>query len=199
MEGLELRTMPEKAIMVLRELRPDTRLIAHLSIVHDVASRLVEAIDMAWPGLAYDRDAVLIGAALHDAGKVRYPEEIAGPGRRHENDGPALLIEHGLQEEYARFARTHAQWAHEAASTLEDLLVALADEAWMGRRNDRLETTLVDRLTSLTHEEPWETFSKLDDILQLVGEDASRRLAWYAQFTENGNAASTPNTSNASD
>ena len=60
---------------------------------------------------AFDRHAVLFGAAVHDIGKVLHPDELSGSGlgsrasrlraaARPRGRGPGL----------ARFARTHASW-----------------------------------------------------------------------------------------
>ena len=52
--------------------------------------RLVEGLHRTFPSLAFDADAVLFGAAVHDFGKVRHPNELTGPGSRHEQDGPPV-------------------------------------------------------------------------------------------------------------
>jgi hypothetical protein len=173
-----MRPVPPEVVALIRAVQAPPRLAAHLIIVHDVAATLVAAVAAAWPQAQVDQRAVLIGAATHDLAKARFPEELTGPGRRHENQGPALLVEHGLPAAYARFARTHGQWAHEAEPLLEDLLVALADTIWKGKRNARLEDAMVRRLAEASGEAPWETFLKLDDILQGIADEADGRLAW---------------------
>jgi hypothetical protein len=120
---------------------------------------------IVFPNLTIDREAVLFGAATHDLGKVVHPEELSGPGNRHEGIGPALLEEHGVSVELARFARTHGRWDRESVE-LEDLLVALSDNVAVGKRNDRLESLVVVRLVESTGMEAWEAFSVLDGILQ---------------------------------
>jgi hypothetical protein len=171
-------------VALIRAVQAPPRLAAHLMIVHDVAATLVAAVAAAWPAAQVDRRAVLIGAATHDLAKARFPEELNGPGRRHENLGPALLAEHGLPAAHARFARTHGQWAHEAEAPLDDLLVALADTIWKGKRNAHLEDAVVQRLTAASGEPPWEAFLKLDDILQGIADGADGRLAWELAHEE---------------
>jgi HD-like signal output (HDOD) protein len=109
----------------------------HLQLVYEVGLEIVVAIDCLWPDLPYDREAICIGAATHDIGKAVHQQELTGPGQRHEDSGPWLLRHHGFPEEYARFARTHAQWHKEPNPTLEDLLAALADTIWKGKRDER--------------------------------------------------------------
>jgi hypothetical protein len=87
------------------------------------------------------------------------------PGNRHEDVGPALLEEHGVPVELARFAGRHSRC--DSGSSLEDLLVGLADATAVGKRNDRLESLVVVRLVESTGIEPWEAFSILDDMLQM--------------------------------
>lgn len=60
--------------------------------------------------MAFDRGAVLYGAASHDIGKVIHVGELTGPGSKHEGAGYALLIAHGVPPQMARFARTHGSW-----------------------------------------------------------------------------------------
>jgi hypothetical protein len=173
-------------VALIRALHAPPRLVAHLIVVHDVAATLVEALVRSWPAAPIDRRAVLIGAATHDLAKARFAEELTGPGRRHENAGPALLAEHGLQEAYTRFARTHGQWAHLADPALDDLLVALADTIWKGKRNTHLENLVVQRLATVSGEAPWEVFVRLDDILQGIADGADDRLAWVLEQEAGG-------------
>ena len=118
---LILPPVPEKASLLYLELRAPPRLVRHLQVVHASALMLVDGLARCFPDLAFDRQRVLLGAAIHDLGKVLHPEEIQGPGHLHEINGPGLLEHHGLEASLARFARTHAEWDGEG---IEDLLVA---------------------------------------------------------------------------
>lgn len=82
---------------------------------------------MASPPLAFDRDAVLFGAATHDIGKTVHPGELSGPGSAHEEAGRQLLLDCGISPELARFAATHASWTRPGTRT-EDLMVSMADK-----------------------------------------------------------------------
>jgi hypothetical protein len=109
-----LQPLPPEINQLLHDLHAPPKLVAHLTLVHATAFTLSSRLREHWPDLLYDQQAVIIGAATHDIGKIVYPQELTQPGNRHEDAGPGLLIAHGLPEHYARFARTHAQWQQEA-------------------------------------------------------------------------------------
>jgi len=50
----------------------------------------------------FDRRRILLGAALHDVGKVVHPNEMSAPGHEHEAAGEQLLLERGVEAEVAR-------------------------------------------------------------------------------------------------
>jgi hypothetical protein len=155
--------------------------VAHLTLVHDVASRLVAAIQNVFPTLDFDADSVCFGAATHDVGKAIHPEELIGPGKSHEEKGADLLRNFGISEQRARFAATHARWNNSTVQ-IEDLLVALADNCWKGKRVPDLEEKIINTITDATGKAHWEVFSALDNIVQDLAADADTRLAWQAQF-----------------
>lgn len=157
------------------------RLGAHLRAVHDVAWELTDWLTSAYPGLAFDRSAVLFGAATHDIGKIRHPEELSGPGSRHESAGERLLLEAGVTPRLARFASSHGLWDSPTAH-VEDLLVSVADKVWKAKRVPDLEQLLVDRLVAVSGSEPWSVFLTLDDQLDDLAAGADRRLAYQNGF-----------------
>jgi hypothetical protein len=138
---------------------------------------MVARLRHRFPQLVCDFDSVLFGAATHDLGKVLHLDELTGPGKRHEADGPRLLEQYGVAPKLARFARTHGAWSRERL-LLEDLLVALADTAWKGQRLEDLETQVIDRIAAESGVEPWEVFLRLDGLLQEVASRSDARLAW---------------------
>jgi hypothetical protein len=176
-----MRILPVPVLDLLKRLDAPPRLVAHLTLVHAVAFTLIQQLAIKWPDLKFDDEAVLFGAATHDIGKVHHREEPTGPGRQHEDAGPAQLIEEGFSSEHARFARTHGAWAIDSDTTVEDLLVALADTIWKGARDQHLEDRLVQRVARITNEEPWAVYMQLDEILQFIGRDADARLGWQAR------------------
>jgi HD domain len=175
MDGKGKMRLPPEVEKLLEEIHAPPRLVAHLEIVHEVAGELTALLMARWPTLSFDRNAVLFGAAIHDLGKALHPAELFGPGRRHEVDGPALLERHGIPPELARFARTHGERHPDLA--LEDLLVALADVVWKGKREENLESLVTARIAALVHLHQWEVFSVLDEMLSKIAANGERRLA----------------------
>ncbi|MCX4093118.1 HD domain-containing protein [Nocardia sp. alder85J] len=180
-DGLDLRRLPEQVEVLLVELGAPPRLGAHLRAVHDVACELVAWLRTHFGGAEFDCDAVLFGAAIHDIGKVAHPEELSGPGSAHEESGYRLLIERGIDERLARFARTHASWTR-ADVEPADLLVGLADKVWKGKRVAELEQLVVRYLAAAGGGEAWQVYMALDDELTRIAADADRRLAFQAAY-----------------
>jgi len=180
LEQLGLTALPADAASLLAALQAPPRLIAHLTLVHDVALRIVRVVEKRWPQVQFDRGDVLFGAATHDIGKAIHREELSGPGARHEEDGRRALEERGVDAARARFAATHARWS--SASPLEDLFVSLADKCWKGKRTKDLEELVVARIVAATGAATWDVFVKLDDALTTIAADADERLAWQARF-----------------
>lgn len=173
----EPRPLPPIARSLCEKLSAPPRLIAHLTVVHDAAAEIVAGVQERFPTLVCDFDAVLLGAATHDLGKVLHPNELTGPGNAHEASGPQVLEENGIAPELARFARTHGAWSNERLP-LEDLLVALADTVWKGQRLEVLEVQVIDRITEKIGAERWEVFDRLDGLFEEVARQADARLDW---------------------
>ncbi|GCE22716.1 HDIG domain-containing metalloprotein [Dictyobacter kobayashii] len=180
---MSFRQLPPEALRILKQYGAAPRLIAHLTVVHDVAYTLTQLLLDSWPELAYDREAVLLGSALHDIGKTMHTAELSGPGTQHEEVGPQLLLATDLPVAYARFARTHARWQNEPGITLEDMLVAFADTIWKGKRDADLEQGLAGQIAQHTHQERWEIYMRLDDIASALARDADERILWQGQHT----------------
>lgn len=176
MAAISLRLLPTEAEKLCRTLNAPARLIAHLTLVHDAACDLVAGLQQQFPTLAFDCDAVLFGAATHDLGKVLHLNEITGHGNQHEADGPSLLVQNGVSAASARFTRTHTRW-NEPDIAIEDLLVALADSIWKGKRHDDLEQLVVGWIAVAIKIEPWDVWLRLDEILTAIAERADERLA----------------------
>ena len=178
---MQLRDLPDDAREILAKLKAPPRLIAHLTIVHDAAFEILDSLQLRWPELKIDRDAVLFGASTHDAGKCLHRNELTGPGNRHEQDGPGLLEQYGVSPERSRFAWTHGAWQHETDLALEDFIVALADNCWKGSRNEALESKVAERIARLLGIETWDAFMGLDEIVLQVASRGEERLAWQCR------------------
>ena len=172
---------PEARDLLAKYAAPP-RLVAHLTIVHDVALKLIKHLSACWPMLEFDHQCVLFGAATHDIGKAVVPSELTGPGSQHEKIGPQLLLESGFPEAYARSARTHAQWDQEASPQLEDTLVAFADTIWKGKRDEALEQEMTQQIARQCQEELWQVYIKLDDIANDLAKDAHDRILWQGKY-----------------
>ncbi|HEV8191354.1 MAG TPA: hypothetical protein VGP82_07690 [Ktedonobacterales bacterium] len=64
---------------------------------------------------------------------------------------------------------------------IEDLLVALADTWWRGKRDRALETAVGAQIARHTDNAEWEVFVALDDIAAAVTSEADARLRWQTQ------------------
>jgi HD domain len=177
----DLRPLPDRAARLLADLNAPPRLAAHLRVVHQAAWELTDGMPQRFPNLIYDRDAVLFGAATHDIGKTIHVGELSGPGAAHERAGYELLLQHGVDKNLARFARTHAAWT-DPECQLEDLLVSLADKIWKAKRVEDLEQLVLDHVLAAHGGTPWHAFMALDDLLQHIAVKADQRMAFQAAF-----------------
>lgn len=176
-----LRPLPDRAAVIVRALDAPPRLAAHLRAVHDVACQLVDWMKITYGTVRFDADAVLFGAATHDIGKVLHPDELSGPGSAHETDGYQLLLDHGVGEAAARFARTHSAWTDPDIG-MDDLLVSLADKIWKAKRVPELEQLIVQHVAAVSGQEAWQVFMALDEELDRIAADADQRLAFQATY-----------------
>jgi hypothetical protein len=177
---LDLAPLPPLVIEILEAEGAPPRLFAHLTLVHDVARRLLPRVAKAWPTLAIDVDAIAFGAASHDLGKARFTAELSGPGSAHEAEGERMLLSRGVPAAWARFARTHG--ADRAGLDVEELLVVLADTCWKGRRDRAVEDAVVARIAAATGQGTWQVFMTLDRIVEGITRDADARLEWQGRF-----------------
>jgi putative nucleotidyltransferase with HDIG domain len=147
-----------------------------------VARTLANRVQTAFPELKLDKNAVFFGAATHDLGKAIHREELSASGKLHEHRGVELLKEYGVPETLARFAYTHGNWNSSHPAQIEDLLVALADNCWKGKRVPDLEALMTNVLAESTGEPQWQCYATLDDLLQDLAADADARLEWQRSF-----------------
>ena len=179
------RQLPQETVNLLRQLAAPPRLVAHLRLVHDVAAILVEHVTAAFPEVTFSREEVLFGASIHDFGKVIERSELNKSGTQHEQRGIELLRSMGISYDRARFAYSHGNWDRMPSVSLEDLLVALADKCWKGKRVDELESKIVSLLSAASKKPEWACYAALDEILQELTKDADARLPWQGAFEAN--------------
>lgn len=169
-------TNPEQALALLASLGASERLVRHHALVLEAAVALLDGLTKILGPARVPRREVLVGVALHDAGKIEHPSEMSGGGARHEPAGEALLVKAGLSPGVARFCRTHASWSAPDA-VLADRLVALADKLWKGKRDEALEAALHAEIAALLGVGAWDVFTKLDDLFERVASGGPGRLA----------------------
>ena len=174
-------SLPDEVEYILKRLSVPPRLYAHLLLVHDVAHTLIKAITGTWGNLNIDEDLILFGAATHDIGKCIHINELSEKGHKHEQEGKLLLISLGVSEEKAKFAASHATWSEK--STIEELVVSLADKVWKGSRIHDLEDLLIEKIATETKMEHWGIFSLLDSIIEDITRDADERLSFQNNFS----------------
>lgn len=173
-----LPPLPPDAARLCVHLRAPPLLVRHLTLVHAVAIELLDALTASFLGLVVDREAVLFGAATHDFGKTLHLGELTGPGSQHEEDGPSLLIEHGVPPRLGRFAGSHGRWRE--TDDLEDLLVSLSDAVWCGRRVEELEAKITASLSAGLGVDRWAAWSRLDAVCEMIASRGEQRLAIQA-------------------
>lgn len=170
-------TTADQALARLTELGAPPDLVRHHELVVEAARELV--VGLGRFAQHFNVNDVLVGAALHDAGKILHPAEMTGPGERHEIDGEALLRAQGFGS-LARFCVTHSQWSGDGIG-IEDLLVALADTLWKGKRSPELEFRVVTRLAQANVQEHWAVYIEIDDLFERVAARGPERLAASAK------------------
>lgn len=166
----------EDAIALLKSLSAPSQLVLHHCLVVEAAQDLVKGLQQLFPGFTFNSELVLIGAALHDAGKVLHQGEISGAGNCHERDGEKMLLSLGVSPEIAKFCRTHAQWKSDDAK-VEDWLVALADTLWKGCRKQKLEADVTAAISKQMGKDFWDIFIPADSLFEKIADRGSERLS----------------------
>ncbi len=164
---------PEDAEALLVELGAPERLVRHGRLVLEAADALLAHVDSL--GIAVDARLVRAGALLHDAGKILHPGELSGGGSEHEPDGERLLVAHGVDPAVARCCVSHARWAT-MSSSLEELLVALADALWKGVRRAPLETRVIGEVAGRLGVDVWSVYTDLDSCFERIADGGAERL-----------------------
>jgi hypothetical protein len=162
-----------EALRLLSELGATTRLMHHAQVVSETAdliSRQLQAL-----GASCDACMIEIGAVLHDSGKIQHPQELSEPGSLHQQAGQALLLSHGVQPEFAKFSVTHASWNLPNVS-LEERVVALADNLWRGKRESDLELSVIDEVALKLGSLRCDVSEPLDSAFESIAASGAERL-----------------------
>lgn len=173
--------LPDQVQRLLTSAKAPPRLIAHLTLVHDAALELTAKLKAEFPELQFDRQTVLFGAATHDIGKLRFLNELTGPGSMHEEGGAAILAEAGVPDSLSRFARTHSAWSSARSDDRGSVgyLVGqdLERQAARGSRADAIQPH-----EPRTRKARVEVFASMDAILSDLAADGVRKLVWQSSF-----------------
>jgi hypothetical protein len=157
----------------LNEHGASPKLIRHAQFVVEAAKLLCEQLLRL--NITFGEHFIVIGAALHNAGKIKHPEELVQAGTLHEKTGEKFLLELGVNPKLARVCRSHAQWKRLECS-LEELIIALADNLWKGKRNEELEQVFLSRLLEVSIHEKWKLFIESDSCFENIAAQGSTRL-----------------------
>ena len=169
-----LLTTPTDALELLKSLGAPKRLIRHLELVGEAAEDLIKLIQTL--GIPFDDNFVRLGVAVHDAGKILHPNELSNKGSAHEPDGERLLLDNGVQSDIARCCLSHARFK-EMDVSFEELLVALSDKLWKGKRVEELELRVIDHIGVLLKKDRWDVFEILDSGFETIASHGDERLS----------------------
>jgi len=163
----------ESAYEFLQQLGATSKLINHVRLVGEAAELLIQKLNQI--DVDFDEEFVRLGVAFHDAGKIVHFQELFTPGSQHEPDGEQLLISNKVNPKLARCCLSHARWENMECS-LEELIVALADKLWKGKREMNLEKSIIERISKLIYRNFWELFIELDSYFEKIASQGEERL-----------------------
>lgn len=164
----------QEAYLLLESLGAPNRLITHLKLVGEAAEEILAKLRSFQ--IDIQDDIVLLGVAVHDAGKIIHTNELNERGNLHEPAGEALLLEAGVQPEIARCCLSHARYDSMEVS-FEELLVALSDKLWKGTREEKLELEVIDRVAEKLNKNRWDVYSELDECFEKIALKGDERLS----------------------
>lgn len=161
------------ALDLLKTLGAPEHLQTHVTLVGEAADLILHGLSGI--GVTVESEFVRMGVVLHDIGKVIHTQEMTGPGSEHEPDGERLLLEKNVSPRLARCCMSHARW-QEMECSLEELLVALSDKLWKGKRVEELELLVIDRVAQNQSVDRWDLYESLDSLFESIATDGDNRL-----------------------
>jgi putative nucleotidyltransferase with HDIG domain len=167
----DVRT-PNDALEFLKDLQAPEDLLRHAEIVRETAEQILGCLKLATDVI--DPSVVLIGAILHDVGKIKHPRELQEPGHEHEAAGYQMLISYGFSDHIADMCIAHSQWQN--TKSLEALIVALADKLWKGKRVIELEDEIIKRVADKREDDFWSLYGVLQTCFDRIADTATERL-----------------------
>ncbi len=61
--------------------------------------------------------------------------------------------------------------------TLEELIIALSDNLWKGKRIESLELQVIDHIAKIMSKDRWDIFSDLDSQFEAIANEGDDRLS----------------------
>lgn len=163
----------EDALILLNELNAPEKLIIHGKLVCGAAEKIIEKLSTL--DISLDYAYIRIATILHDTGKIIHLSELSMPGHVHEEEGEKILIKLGIDPNLARCCLSHSRYNNINCS-IEELIVALADKLWNGKRDETLELKVVDSIAEGLGKERWDIFMELDGFFESVAMKGNDRL-----------------------
>jgi hypothetical protein len=164
----------QDAYKLLQHLGASAHLIQHVKLVGEAAESLISSFKQF--DIAFDADWIRLGVVFHDVGKILHPSELVQKGNQHEATGEILLLANNVDPKIARCCLSHGQWQQMECS-FEELVVALADNLWKGKRNTELEHKVITTVAELSCQDYWDIFLGLDREFEEVAAKGDLRLS----------------------
>lgn len=164
----------DEAFSLLNELNAPAHLIQHVKLVGEAAEELIEKLMALDISLNYD--FIRISVILHDTGKIIHVSELSMPGHCHEEEGEELLVKLGVNPELAHCCISHSRYSIMDCS-IEELIVALSDKLWKGKRDEVLELMVIDEIAKQLGKERWNVYMKLDECFEGIAMKGTERLS----------------------
>ena len=172
-KGYEVLESRQEALNLIDQLGAPSHLKAHVTLVGEAADLLISTVSDL--GIKLDFDFIRAGVVVHDIGKIVHTNEMTGLGSEHEPEGEKMLLERGVSPRLARVCMSHARW-DQMNCTFEELLIALSDKLWKGKRVESLELKVVDFSAQYLNKGRWDLFPDLDIKFEEIASGGHERL-----------------------
>lgn len=163
----------KEAFELIDRLGAPEHLKTHVTLVGEAADLLISALEVL--GVELDFDFIRVGVVIHDIGKIVHSHEMTGPGSEHEPEGEKILREENVSPSLARVCISHARW-NQMECSLEELLIALSDKLWKGKRVEPLELKVMDCVAQHLGKDRWDIFTDLDFKFEEIASGGHERL-----------------------
>lgn len=171
----------QQTLELLKQWDVPPHLLRHVQLVAQVAKQLCEWCEN--DNIEINAQWITIAALFHDVGKILHPEELRQSGSLHEEAGQKWLQQHGINDSLCRICVSHAQWS-KMDCTLEELIVALADKLWKGKRVTELEERVIQEIANQHQGEYWTLYTRWDQRFEDVASKGSQRLSMSTSFIQ---------------